>query len=128
MSFTYTGDNSWIDHITNIAPAEMIFNNVSPAYGCAVAYDAVTYKTIGTSFEFGGLSDGNARSTKDELMAEIIDFFGLNPIPVELTSFDADVDENGITLKWETATEANNLGFDVERSTNNIRFDKDRNR
>ncbi len=124
MSFTYTGDNSWIDHITNIAPAEMIFNNVSPAYGCAVAYDAATYKTIGTSFEFGGLSDGNARSTKDELMAKIIDFFGLNPIPVELTSFDADVDENGITLKWETATEANNLGFDIERSTNNIRFAK----
>ena len=124
MSFSYVGENSWIDHLTAISPAQVIFNNISPAYGCGVAYDAGTYKTIGTSFEFGGLSDGTSMSTKDQLMAEIIDFFGLNPIPVELTSFNADVNENGITLKWETATESNNLGFDVERSTNNISFEK----
>jgi hypothetical protein len=124
MSFTYTGDNAWIDHITNIPPASMIFNNMSPAYGCAVAYDAGTYKTIGTSFEFGGLSDGISRSTKDELMAEIIDFFGLSPIPVELVSFNAETDENGITLKWETSTEINNLGFDIEKSVDNISFEK----
>ncbi len=124
MSFSYTGENAWIDHISNIPPAELIFNNVSPAYGCAVAYDAGTYKTIGASFEFGGLADGISRSTKDELMAEIIDFFGLNPIPVELVSFNADADENGITLKWETSTEINNSGFDVERSPNNISFEK----
>ncbi len=124
MSFSYTGENSYIDHLTGVAPAAVIFNNVSPAYGCAVAYDAGTYKTIGSSFEFGGLADGNSPSTKDELMAEIIDFFGLTPIPVELASFKADVDENGIQLKWETATETNNLGFDVERSSNNISFEK----
>ncbi len=124
MSFSYTGDNSYIDHLTAIAPAQLIFNNLTPSYGCAVAYDAGTYKTIGSSFEFGGLSDGAAMSTKNQLMAKVIDFFELTPIPVELTSFNADVNENGITLKWETATESNNLGFDIERSTNNIRFDK----
>ncbi len=124
MSFSYNGDNSWIDHISNISPAYMIFNNVSPFYGCAVANDAGTYKTIGASFEFGGLTDGNSPSTKDELMAQIVDFFGLNPIPVELASFNAEVNENGITLKWETATETNNYGFDIERSNNNISFEK----
>ncbi len=124
MSFSYTGDNSWIDHITNTPPAYMIFNNVSPAYGCAVAYDAGSYKTIGASFEFGGLADGTAPSTKDELMNKIIDFFGLNPVPVELTSFKADVDQNGITLNWETATETNNMGFDIERSADNNKFEK----
>ncbi len=124
MSFSYIGENSWIDHLSAISPAQLIFNNVSPAYGCGVAYDAGTYKTIGTSFEFGGLDDGPSMSTKDQLMAGIIDFFELNPIPVELTSFNADVNENGITLKWETATESNNQGFDIERSTNNIRFEK----
>ncbi len=124
MNFSYVGENSYVDHLTAISPAQVIFNNLSPSYGCAVAYDAGSYKTIGTSFEFGGLADGASRSTKDELMAGIIEFFGLNPIPVELTSFNADVDENGITLKWATATESNNSGFDVERSSNNIRFDK----
>ncbi len=124
MSFSYSGDNAWIDHISNISPAYMIFNNVSPSYGCAVAYDAGTYKTIGASFEFGGLTDGNSPSTKDELMSKVIDFFGLNPIPVELASFNAEIDENGITLKWETSTETNNFGFDVERSKDNISFEK----
>lgn len=124
MSFAYSGENNWIDHITNIPPAYMIFNNVNPAYGCAVAYNQGTYKTVGASFEFGGLTNGIPPSTKDELMYKIIDFFGLTPVPVELTSFKADVDQNGITLKWETATETNNIGFDIERSTDNNTFEK----
>jgi hypothetical protein len=124
MTFSYTGENNWIDRLTNVPPAELIFKNQTPDYGCAVAYDAGTYKTIGTSFEFGGLTDGSYPSTKEELMAKIIDFFGLAVIPVELVSFDAAVDENGITLSWETATELNNAGFDVERSSDNKNFEK----
>jgi hypothetical protein len=124
MTFTYGGENNWIDHISNIAPAVMIFNNQSPAYGCGVAYDAGTYKTIGVSFEFAGLNDSPSRSTKNQLMGKIIDFFELNPIPVEMTAFKAEVDENGITLKWETSTETNNSGFDIERSADNKKFEK----
>lgn len=124
MTFSYTGENNWIDRLTSVPPAELIFQNQTPVYGCAVAYDAGTYKTIGASFEFGGLTDGTSPSTKEELMAKIIDFFGLAIIPVELVSFDAQVDENGITLSWETATELNNAGFDVERSSDNKTFEK----
>ncbi len=124
MSFSYTGENSWIDHLTNISPAQMIFRNQSPDYGCAVAYDAGTYRTIGTSFEFGGLADGTSPSTKDELMEKILEFFSLQIIPVELTSFIAEVDENGILLVWETATETNNSGFEVEKSEDNSTFTK----
>ena len=36
-------------------------------------------------------------------------------LPVELTSFTADVKGNRVTLDWETATEVNNYGFEVER-------------
>lgn len=36
-------------------------------------------------------------------------------IPVELTSFTADVDGNNVLLKWMTASEVNNIGFDIER-------------
>ena len=45
-------------------------------------------------------------------------------IPVELISFNAEIDENGIVLKWETATETNNFGFEVERSSDNKTFEK----
>jgi hypothetical protein len=124
MTFTYSGENNWIDRITNIPPAQIIFRNQSPDYGCAVAYDAGTYKTIGASFEFGGLANGTSPSNKKELMAKIAGFFGLNIVPVELISFNAEVNENGIKLKWETATELNNTGFDVERRSDKTSFEK----
>jgi hypothetical protein len=66
-----------MDRIEPVAPAYSLFRNQNPSYGCAVAYDAGSYRTIGTSFEFGGLTDGPSPSTKSELMAEILDFFGI---------------------------------------------------
>ena len=36
-------------------------------------------------------------------------------IPVELISFTASVSENSVTLRWQTASETNNSGFEVER-------------
>lgn len=37
------------------------------------------------------------------------------PLPVELASFAATVDKGVVTLKWTTASEINNRGFEVER-------------
>jgi photosystem II stability/assembly factor-like uncharacterized protein len=47
-----------------------------------------------------------------------------NIIPVELTSFNADYANGSIHLNWTTATETNNMGFDIERSINNSVFEK----
>jgi hypothetical protein len=44
-----------------------------------------------------------------------IDFSG-TIVPVELTSFTGKYVGNTVQLKWSTATELNNLGFDVQRS------------
>jgi photosystem II stability/assembly factor-like uncharacterized protein len=38
-------------------------------------------------------------------------------IPVELISFTADVNNNKVRLQWQTATELNNLGFEIERKS-----------
>lgn len=77
MTFTYNGDNSWMDRIEPIAPAVKIFDNQTPLYGTGVAHDAGSYKTIGTSHEFGGLQDGTSPSTQEELMTAYLDFLGL---------------------------------------------------
>jgi endonuclease I len=49
-----------------------------------------------------------------------IDDFMLNPsgslMPVELTSFTATMRGKNVELKWATATEVNNLGFEIERT------------
>ncbi len=39
------------------------------------------------------------------------------PVPVELTSFTANVSGNKIMLEWATATEVNNYGFEIEKQT-----------
>jgi PKD repeat protein len=78
MSFIYNGDDNWIDRIEPISPAVKILQNQSPAYGTGVAYDAGSYRTIGTSHEFGGLTDGTSPSTKDELMQEYLGFLGIS--------------------------------------------------
>jgi hypothetical protein len=38
------------------------------------------------------------------------------PIPVELASFSASVNESTVLLNWATATETNNYGFEIERA------------
>ena len=39
-----------------------------------------------------------------------------SPLPVELTSFKANVIDNSVILNWETATEVNNYGFEIQRA------------
>lgn len=41
-------------------------------------------------------------------------------IPVELASFSASVNENDISLNWQTVTEKNNKGFTLEKKVNGI--------
>ncbi len=77
MNFTYTGNNSYIDHLAPIGSAFTILSNVTPAYDACVAYDSGSYRTIGCSFDFAGLSGGSARETQAELMAAMLEFFGL---------------------------------------------------
>ena len=45
-------------------------------------------------------------------------------IPVELTSFSASIVGSNVSLKWSTASELNNSGFEIESSNNNIDFVK----
>jgi photosystem II stability/assembly factor-like uncharacterized protein len=44
-------------------------------------------------------------------------FTAESPLPVELTSFSAQVSKYQVNLKWQTATETNNYGFEIERKT-----------
>jgi len=91
MSFGYSGDNSYIDHIQATGDAYNILANQSPPYGTGVAYDAGDYRTIAASHEFGGLQDGPSPSTKEELMEAYLEFFGIDNVLTVL--FFSDVTE-----------------------------------
>ncbi len=46
------------------------------------------------------------------------DFLPPGTLPVELTSFSANVSDRNVILNWTTATEINNSGFEIERKSN----------
>ena len=74
--FAYDGTNSYIDHLSPNMDAVALFSNVEEGYEVAISYENEVYKSVGASFEFGGLVD-NETSTKDGLMAEILYFFSI---------------------------------------------------
>jgi hypothetical protein len=78
MSFQYSGDNAYVDHLSAIPPAQVMFLNNSPEYGACVSYDEGSYRTIGSSFEFGGLQDGD--KTKDDMMIKMLEFFKIQGV------------------------------------------------
>ncbi len=47
-----------------------------------------------------------------------------NPLPVELSSFEAEYINNEVVLTWETATETNNFGFEIERKDQKLDWEK----
>ncbi len=49
--------------------------------------------------------------------AEILARNGKHSVPVELTSFTAEAGNNNVNIRWTTATETNNYGFEIERTT-----------
>jgi len=46
-----------------------------------------------------------------------------NPLPVELVSFDALADAEDIILRWKTASETNNAGFEVQMAIADTTFE-----
>ncbi len=51
-------------------------------------------------------------------------FSSIGALPVELTSFNAAIRNGLVDLKWETATEVNNYGFEVERKSADAEWNK----
>ncbi len=49
---------------------------------------------------------------------------GGQALPVELVSFTTNVNGNNVSLKWQTATEVNNYGFEIERSSEKTTWSK----
>jgi len=125
MAFTGTTqpNTAWVDIYTPNANGSVAFNE--PTVGNVAVQSAQgDARTFCFSYALSQLNDGSFPSTKLNLLQEILEFFGLTvPVPVELTSFTASVSGNTVELKWETASEINNSGFEIERRINNV-FEK----
>jgi len=87
-------------------------------YTGSTKYGAINYATsiFKTVYLGVGLEQISTAIPRRKLISKILDWFGFI-IPVELTSFTALSVGNNIVLNWTTATETNNLGFEVQRKS-----------
>ncbi len=79
MLFTYEGESTILDYIERTGGAVVIFRNTHNDHGCGVANNN---RTVGLAFEFGGLVDTTAPSTKRVLADSIMAYFGIPPIGI----------------------------------------------
>jgi hypothetical protein len=71
MAFRYTGEATMIDYIDTTGGSQLIFKKANSNYGCGVA---ANNRTVGISFELGGLADTIAPSTKADLVHAIMNY------------------------------------------------------
>lgn len=96
-------DNSevWSDSLSGFYLRMLSPGTYSFTFESAEHYDTtISNIVLGSYFSF------------NELNVQMIPFV---PVPVELAAFNASVDGNNVLLNWSTASETNNLGFEIEK-------------
>ena len=100
----------WIGSYSGVSDTIFQYTGTSK-YG-ALYYNSGTYKTIYLGVGLEQFSSAAARQTLIQNVSDLLELV----VPVELTSFSYNINENGVSLNWNTATELNNNGFEVQRS------------
>ena len=113
-SFSSTGGN-WIEDLvgdgnqkwgkTTSTPIDIISLLAGKTYVLEVYIEAYGTAPNETKYDNNGGANYTATFTTD------------NAFPVELASFSATTIGSSVKLNWQTATEVNNYGFDIERNT-----------
>ncbi|MCX7875095.1 MAG: T9SS type A sorting domain-containing protein [Melioribacteraceae bacterium] len=80
--------------------------------GSSVEYQSGTTLEVST----GAMFEADAFSGSGTIIGGENIYISGSPLPVELISFLAILNNNSVTLEWSTETEVNNFGFDIERS------------
>jgi len=74
------------------------------------------YQNAGTFYKsYWGVEWGGIPLQKSLILKSTV-------LPVELSSFSASMDKNGVKLQWVTATEVNNARFEIQRSKDGVNF------
>lgn len=105
---SFSGTSGATPHLAGVAALLLGYNpNLTPAQvSMAMQTTAVEKGTPGKDNRYGA-------GRVDAFAAYTAVVNGL--IPVELISFRSDVVDNSVLLSWATATESNNLGFEIFR-------------
>ena len=118
--------NDWGPEITFILDSVYIYNGghliielrKAAFSGTSRSVGALTTSTTGYGTLFRACwASGDTLNAGPQGNFSITRITADDPVPVELTSFTSSVSGNNVILQWTTATELNNLGFEVQRKS-----------
>ncbi len=134
VSQTYSGTNS-INRYYEINPAnnvnlnaKLVFNYLNDELNGITENNLVLFKQ--TNPDVWVAQSSTLDAVNNTLTLEGISSFSKwtaadnSAFPVELTSLTASYTKNNVMLKWLTATEINNYGFEIQKSENGEEFTK----
>jgi hypothetical protein len=80
MLFEYEGDMQYYNFslLPNDSSFSVFYGNAEHNY--AIAFAGSLYRTIGTTFDFGGLVDDYLPSTRKYYLAKVLEFFGMDGV------------------------------------------------
>lgn len=130
--YEWVENGSWKVSPLPAAPANKgVYDAILYCNNAAGGAEHTIYKTPGNNNN--GILEGSCVSSpvtairRNGYVSGFSDFVGLRsatPLAVEWTPLTATPMANYISLGWQTLTETNNLGFDLERSQNGTTFNK----
>jgi hypothetical protein len=105
FGYTTDGGTNWTTLWSAVDPPD----NIGP--------ETLTFPSVpgDENFQLGFWFSGDSFNVDDWYIDNVYVSY---TVPVELTSFTTDVNDNNVLLHWITATETNNMGFEVQRSSN----------
>ncbi len=124
--------NDWGPEITFILDSVYIYSGghliielrKAALSGTSRSVDAITTSTTGYGTLFRACwASGDTSNAGPQGNFSITRITADDPVPVEFTSFTSSVSGSNVVLQWETATEINNLGFEVQRKSKDTEFE-----
>lgn len=97
------------------------FPDFTSALGGTVTFRIYPY---GTQRADGGTTKPASETATLRINRIVLDGTVVEPMPVKLISFNGSYDQNTIKLKWETAWEKQNQGFEIQKSYDAAQFDQ----
>ena len=110
LTLSTTAGNMAVDNIRALSVATVGAGQTEiaqPTDGFAGSYEAASGSNVTMSWTWSDASFQHCA----------VDLNQVGILPVELTSFQAKAVAQNINLEWQTATETNNYGWDIEHST-----------
>jgi hypothetical protein len=101
---------------------------ITGCYSCGISWRTKNGGQTWTQISIGGSNyQYTVADSMTQFAAQSSGFYKLESpwfVPVELSSFTAQLANRDVILNWTTATELNNQGFEIEHSIDNQNFNK----